>query len=192
MLYKTDSAHKGKPPQLWLQPLDESGTAVKRGVNPILLLSANDQRDGNYGIEAPFLVKRDKYYLFFSTHFDYDSTYDIEYATSDTLIPANNKEYTRAQDPLIKSGSFSDCVSKKLVGPGGASFQKEVRQGEDPNGGRMVFAARATVNGDWIRELWTGRWTAKDGIVKLIKDLPGLPGIRQTQRSLGRSKRYGR
>lgn len=97
---------------------------AKEGVewagNARRLLEVNGQgySDGN-NMEAPYIFKRGGvYFLAYSTHFTGDGTYDVQYATADNVMGP----YTRVKEPLLTTTDRFGC---KLVGPGGASFQRD-------------------------------------------------------------------
>lgn len=115
--------YKTEIPNNWLEIREVAHSGEKEGVKWIShatqLLKVNGQgfKDGN-NMEAPYLFKRgDVYFLAYSTHFTGDGTYDVQYATSKHV----KGPYTRVKEPLLKTGTEFGC---KLVGPGGASFQR--------------------------------------------------------------------
>lgn len=98
----------------------------------VQLLAVNGQgfSDGN-NMEAPYLFRGgDVYFLTYSTHITMDASYDVQYATASSVLGP----YTRVEKPLLESGEQFGC---KLVGPGGASFQR-FRNAED-EGTKVVF-----------------------------------------------------
>nr|ADO29936.1 hypothetical protein PP122 [Penicillium paxilli] len=116
--------YKTEIPQNWLEIREVANSGPKEGVewtgNAQKLLQRNSQGidDGN-NMEAPYIFKRgDTYFLAYSTHSTADATYDVQYATAKSVTGP----YTRVKEPLLKSGTKFGC---KLIGPGGASFQRE-------------------------------------------------------------------
>ncbi|KAL9621298.1 MAG: hypothetical protein Q9160_004189 [Pyrenula sp. 1 TL-2023] len=133
MAYKIDANSIQKAPSLWLQEMscsgDKEGLIPEEGTAPIKLLDSDPSRDGPQGIEAPYLIKRGNvYYLFFSTHFYADATYNTEYATATSL----QGPWTRADQPFLKSVNETSADCPSLNGPGGASFA----------GDKVVFHSR--------------------------------------------------
>lgn len=81
-------------------------------------------------MEAPYIFKRgDTYFLTYSTHITMNDSYDVQYATAKNLMGP----YTRVRKPLLKTSNEFGC---KLIGPGGASFQ---RDGVDRNSTKIIF-----------------------------------------------------
>jgi GH43 family beta-xylosidase len=100
--------------------------------NASKLLQVNSQghNDGN-NLEGPYIFKRGAtYFLAYSTHFSGDGTYDVQYATAKNVLGP----YTRVKEPLVKT---TDAFGCKVVGPGGASFQRDAHGNEDVV--RMIF-----------------------------------------------------
>jgi len=127
--------YKTEIPNNWLEIREVANSGNKEGVqwvdNAKQLLKVNGQgySDGN-NMEAPYIFKRgDVYFLAYSTHFTGDGTYDVQYATAKGV----KGPYTRVKEPLLKTGTEFGC---KIVGPGGASFQRFVT---DQSTTKIVF-----------------------------------------------------
>lgn len=151
--------YKTEIPNNWLEIREVANSGKDEGIkwtgNAVKLLKVNGQgfSDGN-NIEAPFLFKRGGvYFLAYSTHFTMDGTYDVQYATAKNVLGP----YKRVKEPLLKTGTRYGC---KITGPGGASFQRFVANGDEKstrimfhglaedNDGRVVYTAKVRVNGD--------------------------------------------
>ncbi|KAF9733312.1 putative endo-arabinase [Paraphaeosphaeria minitans] len=130
--------YKTEIPANFLEIREVASSGPAEGVrwigNAVQLLRVNGQgfSDGN-NIEAPYLFKRGGvYFLTYSTHITMDGSYDVQYATAKSV----RGPYTRVREPLLRSGTQYGC---KLVGPGGASFQRFVGLGKGEEGTRVVF-----------------------------------------------------
>lgn len=129
VVYKTESPD-------WLEIREVSNIGPKEGVewvgNAQKLLKVNGQGidDGNV-LEAPYIFKRgDTYFLTYSTHYTGRSHYDVQYATANSVTGP----YTRVKNPLLKTTDEFGC---KLIGPGGASFQRDPQGSQDTV--RVIF-----------------------------------------------------
>ncbi|KAJ4303843.1 hypothetical protein N0V90_002744 [Kalmusia sp. IMI 367209] len=127
--------YKTEIPANWLEVREVANSGAKEGVqwvgNAKQLLKVNGQgySDGN-NMEAPYIFKRGGvYFLTYSTHFTGDGTYDVQYATAKDV----KGPYARVKEPLLKTGTKFGC---KIVGPGGASFQRWV---DNENTTRIIF-----------------------------------------------------
>lgn len=128
--------YKTEIPANFVEIREVANSGAKEGVqwtsNAVQLLRVNGQgfSDGN-NLEAPYLFKRGGvYFLTYSTHITMDASYDVQYATAQNVWGP----YTRVKEPLVKSGTQYGC---KLIGPGGASFQRFVDA--DGQGTRIIF-----------------------------------------------------
>jgi beta-xylosidase len=115
--------YKTEIPDNFLELREVSNSGRKEGVewvgNAQKLLKLNSQGfDDGGNMEAPYIFKRgDVYFLTYSTHSTDDDLYDVQYATAKSVTGP----YTRVKEPLLKTTDFFGC---KLIGPGGASFQR--------------------------------------------------------------------
>ncbi|KAF2445839.1 glycoside hydrolase family 43 protein [Karstenula rhodostoma CBS 690.94] len=130
-------AYKTEIPAKFLEIREVANAGAKEGVqwtsNAVQLFQVDGQgfSDGD-NMEAPYLFKRGGvYFLTYSTHFTMDGSYDVcMYATARNV----RGPYTRAKEPLLKSGMQYGC---KLIGPVGASFQRLVDASKQKT--RVIF-----------------------------------------------------
>jgi beta-xylosidase len=115
--------YKTEVPYNWLEIREVANSGENEGVkwvdNAVKLLKVNSQgfSDGS-NMEAPYIFKRgNTYFLTYSTHYTYDGTYDVQYATAQNI----KGPYTRVKTKLLQTGTEYGC---NLTGPGGASFQR--------------------------------------------------------------------
>lgn len=138
--YKDDDGkqylvYKTEIPENWLEIREVCNSGAKEGVEwadnaqKLLQLGSQGHDDGG-NMEAPYIFKRgDIYFLAYSTHYTGDGTYDVQYATAKSV----KGPYTRVQEPLLQT---TDAFGCKLIGPGGASFQ---RDSDDETTVKMIF-----------------------------------------------------
>ncbi|KAL3441296.1 putative arabinan-endo 1,5-alpha-L-arabinase [Aspergillus insuetus] len=149
IVYKVDGSalntgdSESHPTPLVLQEVEVDGyTAVG---DPVTLLDHNDSEDPL--IEAPAIAKVDgTYFLFYSSHMFDSPDYDSRYATA----PSVAGPYTRVRQ-VVAPGDESNVGP--LSGPGGADISEDGtkllfhanRNGENPRGGRALYAARVSM-----------------------------------------------
>ena len=127
---KQYAVYKTEIQENWLEIREVSNSGPNESVewvgNAVKLLHKNGQGiDDGDNIEAPYIFKRgDTYFLTYSTHYTGNGSYDVQYATAKTVTGP----YTRVKEPLLKT---TDAFGCKLVGPGGASFQRDPVGDED-------------------------------------------------------------
>lgn len=108
MLWKNDGNCCGMDTWIYLQPVAWDGTRTTGQAQPLI---RQDRSWEGGAIEAPTLVKRDRYVLFYSADFYGDDRYKTSYAVADSLTGP----YTKAAAPLMTTDSFAGTVR----GPGG-------------------------------------------------------------------------
>ncbi|BDI22700.1 glycoside hydrolase [Herbiconiux sp. L3-i23] len=109
LLWKVDANCCGGTGEIWIAPLDHSGTRLEGPAT--LLLSADTPGEGRV-VEAPTLVWRDgRYVLLHSAGDYYTLEYSIRWASSSALLGP----YVKAPQPLLSTES-SDFA---YIGPGG-------------------------------------------------------------------------
>ncbi|PVI05919.1 glycoside hydrolase family 43 protein [Periconia macrospinosa] len=137
VVYKTEIPHNYlEIREVTSSSSSSSSSAANEGISwashAYKLLKAHSQGFNDGGnIEAPYIFKRGNvYFLAYSTHFTGDGTYDVQYATAEHVLGP----YTRVKEPLVTTTMEFGC---RLVGPGGASFERESGGVEDVV--RMAF-----------------------------------------------------
>ena len=111
LLWKADSNAINRPSTLWIQRLNDEGTALV--AQPMTLL-AHDARWETPLIEAPSLVRRgDTYFLFYSANWWNTDRYSIGYATSSSVTGPYSKVTTK------RPWFASDAA---VAGPGGQEW----------------------------------------------------------------------
>ncbi|MGW0229198.1 glycoside hydrolase family 43 protein [Actinopolymorpha singaporensis] len=144
--YKNDGNAIGQPTYLYLQRVAANGTTLIG--EPVRTMQNDPNVEGGL-IEAPFLVRhQSRYYMFYSYGQWWNETYTTAYAVASSLAGP----WTKATEPLMTTRSLKGSA----IGPGGASFLTEGRQGEvvvfhgvrnTPSFHRAMYVARLKWNG---------------------------------------------
>ncbi|KAI7350119.1 glycoside hydrolase family 43 protein [Hortaea werneckii] len=114
-------------------------------------------------VEAPVLAKSPEgiYFLFYSSGCTRAPTYDLKYATADTITGP----YVRAAKPLLKTGTYG------LLAPGSADVLADGNGGFD-----MVFHARVRAPQGGVRAMFTTKLRFEGREVQMVRANSTLEG----------------
>ena len=125
---------------IMLQKLEKD--QVTKDGQPVQILD-RQASDGPL-VEAPHLVKskEDIYFLFFSSHCFTSTFYNVNYATSVSIIGP----YKRAEQPLLQTRDFG------MLSPGGAAVSEDgskILFHGNCGAGRCLYAGNVTLSGTY-------------------------------------------
>ena len=116
LIWKNSGVKGSTPTTVWVRRLNGKATGFAAGSRPTLLLSTEQEWEGNV-IEAPDMVRYDgRYYLFYAGNSYTTRKYATGYAICESVTGPCRRPTTR---PLL-------ATNKVVVGPGGAAGFKDL------------------------------------------------------------------
>jgi len=106
LLWKGDTVLPFQPSIIYMQELNENGTAFADNSEPIRILK-NDRLSENMIVEGPWMMfKEGNYFLFYSSSWVTMISYKVEVALSSNIT---HQEFVKANIPVIKTREKNQC-----------------------------------------------------------------------------------